>query len=232
MCKNKKMLAAALVAAALSGSRIVSADTITVTNSFQNPAIGEYQYLVTLDGEAYVQHGDGFVLYDWGGLVTADGGGQFAPKFQLLSGPIGTFNNFSFSQQLTGNGLTDTGGSTTAALVADNSAKQAASDNSLVFDASGVENVTFSWSDGLYNAASTGPATAILTLYSTLLPSEAPSVYGSADRSGTSPGTSYGHAASSIFAPNYAPLPAAWMGGSALFALVGLVRKARSRRLA
>jgi len=229
MCKNKKILAAALVAAALSGSRMVSAETITVTNSFQDPAIGEYQYLVTLDGEAYVQHGDGFVLYDWGGLVTT---GPDAPSFQLLTGPTGTFNNFAISQQLTGNGLTDAGGSTTAAAVANSSAMQAASDNSIQFDNNAVENITFSWSDGLYDARSTGPATAILTLYSTLLPSEAPSVYGSADRSGTTPGTSYGHAASSIFAPNYAPLPAGWMGGTALFALVGLVRTIRSRRLA
>jgi|GEM_PF-2641788 len=223
------------------------ADTITVLDSFHNSVAGEYQYLITFDGESYVQGGDGFALYDWAGLVNTNGANvasgtapyslavdpSNSPYFQKLSGPVANpFTHFAVSQQLIGNGLTDSGGSTTASAVADSSAKQAASDNGLAFDNSGVENLTFSWTDGTYDAAGgAGSATAILTLFSTVTPSSAPTVYGSADRSGTSPGTSYGHAAASILAPNFAPLPSAWMGALALFGLIG-IRQARRYRSA
>ncbi|HTV48353.1 MAG TPA: PEP-CTERM sorting domain-containing protein [Phycisphaerae bacterium] len=236
--------AAVGVSLLLGSTRASLADTITLQNLSHNDATGEYQYTITLDPEAYVQNGDGFVIYNFPNLVTtgpdvptitpavSDSSAADAAFGRLAYYSYGTYTNPS----LPANYLYDQ----KAAKDADYDAADAAYQNSLtasppasfppptpsyVLD---VPNVTFYYNDPSGDDTFVGDGTdteiATLTLYTIPGSTTQTSVYASVDRSGTSDGTSYGLADGTIATP--VPEPSS-IGLLALGA-VGLLRKRRN----
>ncbi|HUB27075.1 MAG TPA: hypothetical protein VL992_16740 [Tepidisphaeraceae bacterium] len=175
---------------------VSQAKTITVQNLSQSPSTGVYTYAITFDSEAYVQPGDGFVIYGFPGLTSWSLSG---------SGSSGSLNSSGTSTTSTGpirltdavgaNDLTDGNAST----IATSDATLVAADNGVTLDPA-LPTLTFDWSGPptIY----TGSATATLTLDTSVTTNgDTASVYASVDRSGTDPGVSYGTAEGTVFVP-------------------------------
>jgi len=199
------------------------ANTITVENLSQNTATGVYTYAITFDTEAYVTPGDGFTIYNFGGLTSwslSGTGSSGSLDSTSSSGPI------RLVQQDTGSALTDGNG----ASIANADGAIVATDNGLTFPA-GVPDLSFIWQGPptIY----TGSATATLTLDSSILNGDSTSVYASVDRSGSNPGTTYGTAEGTVFVPaigSAVPEPASGM--LLLGGLCALALRRRKARLA
>lgn len=190
------------VGVALMSSAVSQAKTITVQNLSQDTATGVYTYAITFDSEAYVTSGDGFVLYDFPGLtswsLSGSGGSGSLNSSGTLSSSTGPLK---LTGSLTGDSLSDGSADT----IANTDASIIAADNGLIFDDPTVENLSFVWQGP--PAIYTGSATAVLTLDTSITNGDTDSVYASVDRSGTTPGTSYGTAEGTVFVPASGAIP-------------------------
>ncbi|HUB27168.1 MAG TPA: PEP-CTERM sorting domain-containing protein [Tepidisphaeraceae bacterium] len=217
-------LAAGIAGALALAASSALANTITVENLSQDKATGTYQYSITLDSEAYVNPGDGFVIYDFPGLtswsITGTGGSG-----SLASSGTGTTSTgpIRLVESATSNGLTDANAST----IADLDATTVALDNGLSLDST-VENLSFVYSGppSIY----TGAASATLTIDTSSTTVPGVSVYASVDRSGTIPGTSYGTAEGTVLVPGGLSVPEPASAGIML--IVGGAMTLRRRRRA
>jgi PEP-CTERM motif len=206
-------------------------DTIILNQDSYTPSTGEYQYSVTLSTAAYVMNGDGFVIYDFPGLVTS---GPTAPTLTPTVGDsalaIAAFGRFVYSygtysnnnapaNALSGNGLS-------ASEQPDYYASSAAYENHLTPTAPAylpgnpsyvtpayvlnVPNITFDYFDPTDTNTYVGDdtdETALLTLYTTPGLATQETVYASVDRGGAIPGTSYDTDQSTIVSPRPVPEP-------------------------
>jgi len=215
MALNKLSLAALGVGVLLGAARLSVADTITVHDLSQNTSTGVFTYTVQLDNAADLHAGDGFVIYDFPGLISS----TLTPVTGTLNG-----SQFSLTQTLTSNVLNQ-------ATSVDANGFVAALSNSIAFDNPGVPNLSF-----VYNGPPVpflGADTATLTLTSSVLGGTANSVYGSVDHSGPSSAVPFSFSANPVLVPGATvPLPTSWLGGGVLFGLIGAGRVRRARRLA
>jgi hypothetical protein len=225
---NRKMqtwCAAVSVAVGLAGARFASAD-ITVTDDptgIQNPLTGEFQYNVEIDPGSSaneVVNGDGFVLYDWPGLITT------GPDAPTLTGLPFSTSNLNIQQSLLGNYLSSPPGPSDS-----NSTPYTPNtvdvDASFVgSDSASIENLSF-----VYNGSPvpnvSGPTVGVLTLWSSATgPTDnSNGVNASMDSSGAGEALSYENGNNTVPVPEPATLSVIAIAGSAL-----LVR--RSRRAA
>jgi hypothetical protein len=194
---------------------------ITVADSSQNPATGVYNYTVTLDSGAYVNPGDGFVIYGFPGLTSwslAGSGGSGS----LSSSGNGTtsIGPFELLETSPSNALTDGN----AQAIADTDADSAALDNDITISPAGT-NLSLVWLGP--PTPYTGAATATLTLDSSVLGADTVGIVSSVDRSGDTPGTTYGTDSGTVFVPTtVVPEPIA-LGGCLVFAGVTALRRRR-----
>jgi hypothetical protein len=193
--KRIPFLAVGMAGALALAASAVQANTITVENLSQDKATGVYQYSITLDSQADVNVGDGFVIYDFPGLtswnITGSGGSgslDSSGNGVVSTGPI------RLVETTTSNGLTDDN----AAAIAQLDASNVATDNGLSLDSS-VANLSFVYQGppSIY----TGTASATLTIDTSSTTVPGVSVYASVDRSGTDPGVSYGTAEGTVLVP-------------------------------
>jgi hypothetical protein len=193
--KRIPYLAVGMAGALALAASAVQANTITVENLSQDKATGVYQYSITLDSQADVNVGDGFVIYDFPGLTSwsitgsgASGSLDSSGNGIVSAGPI------RLTETTTSNGLTDDN----AAAIAQLDASNVAADNGLSLDSS-VENLSFVYQGppSIY----TGSASATLTIDTSSTTVPGVSVYTSVDRSGTDPGVSYGTAEGTVLVP-------------------------------
>jgi hypothetical protein len=199
MLRNRKTVGtiAGVVGAVLLSSGASWAKTITVQNLSQSPSTGVYTYAITFDSEAFVQPGDGFVIYGFPGLTswTLSGSG---PSGSLNASGTGT-GTTTGPIKLTDATGTDSLTDGNAATIATTDATTVAADNGVTLDPT-VANLTFAWvgPPTIY----TGSATATLTLDTSVTThGDTDMVYASVDRSGTDPGVSYGTAEGTVFVP-------------------------------
>ena len=186
-CNNKRLFAL-LAAASLSLCLGISTEaTITVNDLSQNVSPGVFTYTVQLDAAADVHAGDGFVIYDFPGLVSWSVTGGLA------------MSQFTLTQTVTSNVLTPASSVDANALVA-------AISNGLVFDSPAVPNLSFVYT-GPPNPF-LGAATATLTLTSSLDGGITDSVYGSVDHSGPNSNVPYSFSANAVSVPSSVPEPA------------------------
>jgi hypothetical protein len=217
-------LCVAVAGVVLFSSGVTRAKTITVENLSQDTATGVYEYAILFDSQAYVTPGDGFVIYDFPGLTswTLTGGGasgslNSSGTATTSTGPI------ALTETDPSNGLSDG----EAQSIADTNAAVIAADNGITLDKT-VDNLSLVWT-GL-PAIYTGSATAILTLDTTVTLGDTSSVYASVDRSGTSPGTTYGTAEGTVFVPGAGvaiPEPVTGIASIAMLGVLGLRRRTR-----
>jgi hypothetical protein len=199
---NAISLWAAVTGVALLSSGVSLAKTITVQNLSQDTATGVYTYAVTFDSEAYVAGGDGFVIYDFPGLTSWTLSGSGGSGSLNSSGTLTTSTGpLKLTSTDTGDALTDGN----AELIANTDASLVATDNGVTFDDPAVPNLSFLWQGPptIY----TGSATAVLTLDTSVTNGDTDSVDATVDRSGTTPGTSYGTAEGTIFVPASGAVP-------------------------
>jgi hypothetical protein len=224
--KMQKLCAAVIVATGLAAGRMATAD-ITITDDptgIQNPATGEYQYDVEVDpgsSTTEITAGDGFVLYDWPGLITT---GPDAPTLTGL--PFG-ISNLNIQQSLLGNYLNSPPGPSDSNTTPYTPNKV---DNNLAFlgttDAPNIENISFVYNgSGVANVAN--PTVGVLTLWSSFNGASATDNPNGANVSMDSSGA--GEAMSYVGSNNTVPVPepttlSAVFGGAAL-----LLSRRRSR---
>jgi hypothetical protein len=193
---NRKMqnwcLAFALVTG-LTGARMASADILIYDDSsgVQDSQTGEYQYDVELDpgsSATYMEPGDGFVLYDWPGLITT------GPNVPTLTGLPFSISNFVIDQSLLGNFLNGPtpSNSNTQASFTPNSVDTAAGFEGL-HDSPNIENLSF-----VYNGPNvpniSNVTIGVLTLWSSdtgPTDTDGDSVNASVDHSGAGESLSY-----------------------------------------
>jgi hypothetical protein len=154
--------------------------TITVHDLSENTSTGVYTYLVTLDGAANVQAGDGFVIYDFPGLLT-----------NAISGGLST-SQFTLTQTLTSNVLNK---ASSVDAVADVTAVA----NGITFDSAAIDNLNFSYVGP--PTSFLGATTATLTLTSSLHGADTASVDGSVDNSGPSASFPYAFSSNPVTVP-------------------------------
>jgi len=218
-------LCAGIVGIGLCSAGVSRAMTITVENLSQNTATGVYEYAVLFDSQAYVQPGDGFVLYGFSGLTswTLTGSGGSGSLNSSGNGTTST-GPISLTESTPTDALTD--GS--AQTIAQTDAATIAAHNGLTLDPTAT-NLSFVWQGAptIY----TGSATGILTIDTSVTSGDTEGVYASVDRSGTSPGTTYGTAEGTVFVPGSGtaiPEPVSGISSMILLSLVGLRRHRRS----
>jgi hypothetical protein len=216
-------LCAGIVGIGLCSAGVSRAMTITVENLSQNTATGVYEYAVLFDSQAYVQSGDGFVLYGFSGLTnwTLTGSGGSGSLNSSGNGTTST-GPIALTESTPTDALTD--GS--AQTIAQTDAATVAAENNVTLDPTAT-NLSFVWGGATY----TGSATAILTIDTSVTSGDTESVYASVDRSGTNPGTTYGTAEGTVFVPGSGtaiPEPVSGISSMLLLSLVGLRRHRRS----
>jgi hypothetical protein len=173
----------------------VARATITVHDLSQNPSTGVFTYTVQLDNAAKVQSNDGFVIYDFPGLVNYS-----------LSGGLSS-SQFSLTQTLTSNTLNATSSVDAFGLTA-------AVSNGLPFDNPATDNLSYEYVGPPIPML--GPVTATLTLTSSVLGGVGNSVYASVDHSGPNATVPYSFAANPVSVPTSVPEPASSFGVAAL----------------
>jgi hypothetical protein len=178
------IFAAAVIAALFVIARTSLADTITLHDLSHNTATGEYDYTATLDPDADVQTGDGFVIYDFPGMSSSSynvsGSGSGASLvFNLIPAFTPTSNTLTQSSSV------------------DSISSSDASINGIPFDNPAIPNVTF-----VYNGSTvTGAGTLTFQLFSSFKGSSTLSVYGSEDHSGPNQSHPYSFATNPITVP-------------------------------
>jgi hypothetical protein len=231
MSSNKKIILAGMATAVVAVGRLASADTITVTDFVvggvdQNlsptlvaPNTFAYKYDVNFDSFTNIVNNDGFVIYDFNSPTTFGGSSS---TLTLISGDPTLIPDFSANGETTplvgSDGLND--GTALANILA----------AAPYSDRNNVKNVVFTY------AAPPGPATytsatstdLLLTLYSTD-GSPAGGFSQGVDNSGASGG--FAVSLKPVIVPTSVPVPASWLGGGALFALLGLGRVLKTRRI-
>jgi hypothetical protein len=177
--------------------------SITVHDLSENNFTGVYTYTVQLDAAADLKSGDGFVIFDFPGLITYS-----------ITGGL-TTSQFTLTQTLTSNTLTDSSS-------VDANGDVAALSNGLTFDSSTIENLSFIY-EGPPNPF-LGAATATLSVTSSVLGGETTSVYASVDHSGPSQSIPYSFSANPVDVPVSVPEPVSSLGAAALAAIWAMRR--------
>lgn len=202
-------------------SQIAKCNTIEVTDATANPITGVYTYGVEITSSATLVTGDGFVIYDIPGLVSA--------TLSLPTLPTGVFTG---SESLLGNAITDPTASATntGPLVPNNVDIQAEILGGLV-DNSTLENLSF-----VYNGPTIPSGTEYDgTLTVTALPSVGTNTTAVVASKDSGSGGEYD--VSNVTVPSTitvvggapVPLPASFWGGGMLMAL--LVSSAAAKKL-
>lgn len=195
------VMAAAVIALGMSSGAAL-ADTITVHDLTQNVVTGVYTYDIELDAAANVKTGQGWVIYDFPGLVSWS-----------LSGGLSTAD-FTETGSSLSNGLT-------TPLLVDAAAAVIPGE----FDNPSIPNLTFAYNKV---AALTGVHSATLTITTSVLGHDTVSVASTEDQSG--PAGLVSISANNVTVPTTAPLPSAavmGMGGMLALGMVGMLRKRR-----
>jgi hypothetical protein len=203
MLRHHRLFASLGLGVLLLAARAGFADTITVHDLTANTATGVFTYAVQLDAAANVQKGDGFVIYDFPGLVSA-----------TLSGGL-SMSQFTMTSSLTSNGLSQVNSVNANADVA-------AISNGLPFDNATIPNLTFRYSS---STPFLGATMATLTLTSSIHGGITDSVFASEDHSGPNTNIPFSYSANAIEVPaTSAPAPSASVGGAVLIGLLGLTK--------
>jgi hypothetical protein len=184
MRQGIKFSLAALALALFCGAKVGHADTISVHDISQDTVNGIFTYSINLDAAADVHSGDGFVIYDFAGLTSF-----------TLTGLNN--NNFTLTQMLTSNNLTDSSTVDSAGFVA-------ALSNSIPFDSSTLENLSFAYTGA---TPLTGSQIGTLTLHTDILGGTTTGVYAAIDHSGISIENPFGIAEGPILVPIAGVLP-------------------------
>jgi hypothetical protein len=247
---GKKWMKLAMVGAAAiaAGARISAADTITIKSGSVDPSHGVFNYTISLDGTTEIQSGDGFVIYDFGGLTgtptlteTSGTGSLVISDFTVMTSGFG--NNLA--NPVAVNTLATADASTHMQLPAMYSDPGAPADglgSPMTFDNGATSNLSFVYTGPTTYFTNGGTETYTLTLDTSstnmngqVSVSEAvgednnPANNGSLSFSENLINVPLGSNSTVQIA---APTPQASLGGLALFGLVGVVSILRSRRLA
>lgn len=235
---NKCKIMAGLAAAVLAVGRIASADTITVTdylnagndvnlhpvqvgtNSFG--AIYQYQYDVNIDSLANIQQNDGFVIYDVNLLTAFDG--QGVGSLSLIQGDNTVLTGFQGGLEIVP--------STGTGNLQDPSELAGDLPPAHYTDQVGIQNIVYVWTPSTTYVSSSN-TDLLLTLYTnqnTPANGFAQGVDFSGSTSGGGKDSAFSVENKPIIVPTSLPTPAAWMGGSALFALLGISRIMKDRK--
>jgi hypothetical protein len=182
-------------------------------------AIYQFQYDVNVDNLAYIQPNDGFVIYDFNLLTSFDGVGN--GSLTLLNGDNAVLLGFAPGLRTVASG-TD-GLQDTAELSGDLASAQ-------YTDNPAIANIVYVWTSPTYVSNTTTDL--LLTLYTnqgTPANGFAQGVDFSGSTSGGGKDTGFSVENKPVIVPTSVPVPAAWAGGSTLFALlgIGLIVKAR-----
>jgi hypothetical protein len=220
----KGILAAAVLALGLSG--VAKGETITLHNSASSSyGAGIFAYDVTLDAASIANPGDGFVLYDFGGLLS-----------WTITGDVNS-SQFNLVQTLTSNALH---GNTTPAAGLDVGAAVNASLNGIVpADDPTIANLSFVYQGPPTTLTHSGvDFHATLTILTGATTHLTNAEYASVDQQ-INPAGGPGATQDSVsFNPiavaaggSIAPTPTASLAGGALVGLLGLSRLIKPRRL-
>jgi len=256
---SKCKIMVALAAAVLTAGRFASADTISVTD-YLNPAddtvanpsgdvdvdpvqvgttlnamsvlvpVYEYQYKINIDSGANISNNDGFVIDDFNGFTTDPvAGSDFGDTAVITSidGDPTLANDFQTMQIVGSPSVPATGvGSLNDGSVIDGDAVNAG-----FIDNPGIPNLVFLYTSppapGRYLGGGVN-SDLLLSLFST---EGTPAfVFASGlDQSGA--GGTFHPDDGPVFGPTSLPTPASWLGGTALFALLGVSRMLKARRI-
>jgi hypothetical protein len=236
--------AAALVA----GTQISAANTITVKTLSANAATGVFQYTVTLDGTTQIETGDGFVIYDFGGLapgsatLTANNGGALSlSNFSIKS--TGTGSNLNNPVTVNQLGTVDADTHSQLPETYTDPGAPADGETNPTFDNPATPDISFVYTPSANYMTNGAIQTYTLTLVSGLgvntsgmvSVSEAvgednnPAANGTLSFSENLVDVPLGGNGSVTFST---PLPKSSLGGLALFGVLALARKVNSKRTA
>jgi len=239
MNSTKKTLLAAVVAGALAfGATRTMAETITVSNGAapslvtSGPFTGDEQfnYSVSFSPTAVVKDGDGFLVADFGGFVSASltagtGNAPLAGDFEL-STP-------------SGGGVTPTGlnDEVLPSIIAGDDEFLNGSAPEFIVDNAGVGDIVLKYAGGGFTGNGTTPGTLNLTVYSTETFVDASGFSIGIDESGS--GGQFAADPNTVDVPTPkgppvagTPLPASSIGGGLLIALLAAYKARKARLMA
>ena len=174
MNRTKSLFRVGLIASGIliTGAKISRGDII-VSDLSQNAVSGEYQYNVEVEPSSTLDPNDGFVIYDFPGLISGGSLSSISAGSLTLTAPDSSTLDYTFSlsQWLLGNsvyGLTPSGSNTPVGYVPNRVDNDAALDGT---DSPSIENLSFVYNGSSVTTAATedgGHYSGVLTLFTSI----------------------------------------------------------------